>query len=240
MPTVRDIADALAGALDRERYAREGDPAGVWLDSDREVRRLALRLEPGRAPYGWAENVDAVVLHRPFGVWPARLPARFGVLAVHRALDDRLSVGTDPALVAALGWELEPEPLRRGGAEIGLIGRRRQTLADAVGAVERVLGGIEDAIGPEPESVEAVALVGAMTDALVDAAAERGAGLYVTGQIRKPARQAVERCGVRAVAVGQDRAEAWGLRRLGALVREAFPDVETVEQDLPPVKAPDA
>ena len=229
MPTVWDLADALADALDRPRYHAEGDPAGVWLASDREVRRLGLRLEAGRPPYPWADGLDAVLLHRPFGLWPARLPAGVGVLAAHRALDDRFSVGTDPALADALGLALDPDPLRRDGAPVGHVGRRRQSLAEAVGRVEAVLGGVEEAVGDGPETVEAVALAAAMTEALVEDAAARGAGLYVTGQIRKPARAAVERCGIRAVAVGQDRAEAWGLRQIGALVRAAFAGVEVVE-----------
>ncbi len=234
MPTVHDLADALAPALDRARYHREGDPAGVWLASDRDVRRIGLRLEAGRPPYAWADGLDAVLLHRPFGLWPARLPAGVGVLAVHRSLDDRLSVGTDPALLDALGLVPDDEPLRRRGAPIGHVGRRRQSLADAVAAVVAALGGVEEAVGPEPDVVEAVALAGAMTAELVEDAAARGAGLYVTGQIRRPARAAVEACGMRVVAVGQDRAEAWGLRQIGRLVQARWPEVEVVEVDLPP------
>lgn len=67
MPTVRDFADRFAAALDRPRYRREGAPAGVWLGSDREVRRLGLRLEAGRAPSPWAEGFDTVVLRGASG-----------------------------------------------------------------------------------------------------------------------------------------------------------------------------
>ena len=234
-PTVHDLADRLAPVLDRERYHREGDPAGVWIASDRPVRRLGLRLEAGRAPFGWAEGLDAVLIHRPFGLWPARLPPGLGVVAVHRALDDRASVGHTPALAAALGLDPDPEPLVRGGNAVGLVGRLAAApLAEAVGRVEAELGGSEDALGDGPEAVEAVALVGAMTDELVREAAERGVGLYVTGQLRKPARAAVQETGLKVLAVGQDRAEAWGLRWLGRLVRAEWPQVEVVESGLPP------
>ena len=231
--TVRDLEDALAPHLDLERYRREGDPTGVWLGSDRDVRRLGLRLEAGRPPYDWADGLDAVLVHRPFGLWPAMLPAGLGVLAAHRALDDLHSVGHNPALAAALGLEADDDPLMRGGNRIGTVGRLEPVaLEDAVARVEAELGGLEDATGPEPETVEAVALVGAMTDELIEDAAGRGVGLYVTGQVRWKAAPAAERCGVRVVAVGQGRAEAWGLRRLGALLAEAF-DLEVVESDLP-------
>ena len=233
-PTVQDLADQLAPTLDRERYYREGDPAGVWIASDRPVQRLGLRLEAGRAPFDWAEGLDAVLIHRPFGLWPARLPDGLGVIAVHRALDDHASVGHTPVLARALGLAPDPEPLMRGGNAVGLVGRTdRQPLAEAVGRVEAELGGSEDALGDGPETVEAIALVGAMTDELVREAAERGVGLYVTGQLRKPARAAVEETGLRALAVGQDRAEAWGLRWLGRLIQAEWPGVEVVESGLP-------
>ena len=40
MPTVHDLADHLAPLTDRACYHREGDPAGVWIGSDREVSTL--------------------------------------------------------------------------------------------------------------------------------------------------------------------------------------------------------
>ena len=233
-PTVRQIADALAPDLDRARYHREGDPAGVWLDSPRPVRRLGLALEAGRAPYPWAETVDAVLLHRPFGLWPARLPDGLGVLAVHRVLDDRFALGPNGRAAEALGAAADAEPLFRDGRDVGRVGRWAPVpLAEAERRVRSEWGGTEAAVGEGPREVGAVAFVGAMTAGLVEAAAERGVGLYVTGQLRKPGVAAVERHGVRVLAVGQDRSEAWGLRQIGALVRAAFPAVETVEVGLP-------
>lgn len=233
MPTVHALADALAPVLDRDRYHRDGDPAGVWVASDREVRRLGLRLDAGPPPYTWSDGLDALLIHRPYGLWPARLPHGLGVLAVHRALDECLSVGTDPALASALGLVLDEEPLYRDGRTVGHVGRRRQSMGEAVASVEAALGGADETLGVGPEAVEAVALVSAMTAELVTDAAARGVGLYVTGQIRKPAIQAVAAYGIRVLAVGQDRAEAWGLRRLGVLIRERWPEVEVVASDLP-------
>ena len=235
MPTVHDLADLLAGPLDRARYHAEGDPAGVWLASDREVRRLGLRLEPGRPPYDWAAAFDAVLLHRPFGLWPARWPDGVGVVAAHRALDDRFAIGLNPDVATSLGLAPDPEPLRRDGTAIGLVGRLPEAacLGDLADRVAAEFGGIDEALGEGPEATAAVALVGAMTDALVADAAARGAGLYVTGQIRGPAREAVHRCGIRAVAVGQGRAEAWGLRCLGRLIRERWPEIDVDAAALP-------
>lgn len=232
-PTVADLAAHLAGPTDAERHARDGDPAGVWIASDRPVRRLGLRLEAGPPPYAWADGLDAALLHRPFGLWPARLPAGVGVLAYHHALDDRLSVGDNPALAAALGAAPEAGPLERDGAPVGLVGALPAPLAyaDVLGRLADALGGVEGTAGPEPDGpVARIALVGAMTEALVTAAAERGVQVYVTGQVRQPGVAAAERLGVRVVAVGQGRGERWGLRHLGRLVRERWPAVTVVDR----------
>ena len=235
-PTVAQIAASLAEATDADRYWREGDPVGVWLDSPRPVRRLGLRLEAGRAPYAWAEAVDAVLLHRPFGLWPARVPDGLGALAYHRALDERFAVGHSPALARALGLEPEGEPLTRGGKTVGLVGALPAPLAaaDALDRLADVLGGVDRTVGPDPggaAAVARVALVGAMTEELVEEAAERGVGVYVTGQVRQPGVTPAEACGVVVVAVGQERAERWGLLHLGRLVAERWPGVEVVDLD---------
>ena len=242
MPTVRDLADHLAPHLDRERYHREGDPAGVWMDSGRSVERLVLRLDAGPPPYRWASGADAVLIHRPFGLWPAALPESVGVLAVHRALDDRHSIGVNPTLAEALDLDPDDEPLRRDGNAMGLIGqvRQRRSVADMLEAIRREFGGIEETWGDVASApAPAVALAGAMTDAMVRDAAARGAAVYLTGQLRKPGREAARQTGTLAVAVGQDRAEAWGLRRLSSLLRERWPHLDIAESDLPPL-APEA
>lgn len=235
MPLLADLADHLAPSLDRKRYHAEADPAGVWIASNRPVKRLVLRLEPGMPPYDWVEGVDAVLIHRPFGLWPACLPEGVGVIAAHRALDDRLSLGVNPALAEALGLAPEGAPFRYKERDIGMVSRLAEPLPGeaVVARIEAELGGVEAARGPVPELVEAVALMGAMTSELVAQTAERGAAIYVTGQLRPSTFEAVEASGMHVVAVGKARAEAWGLRHLARLIRERWPEVEVVESGLP-------
>ena len=232
MPSLSELAAHLAPLLDAERYTREGDPAGVWIASERPVRQLALRLDAGRAPYTWAEGLDAVLLHRPFGLWPARLPPSLGVLAYHRALDDELAIGSR-AFARSLGLDLDDEPLRRGGTAIGLVGTRPQpvALSDALDELGTAFGGWEETLNMDDgRPVRRVALANAMTDALVRNAAARDVDLYVTGQVRKPAREAVAQTGIAVVATGQSRAEAWGLREIGRQLVVRWPELAIVDQ----------
>jgi putative NIF3 family GTP cyclohydrolase 1 type 2 len=233
-PLLSDIADHLAGPTDADRYAERGDPAGVWVASDRPVRRLGLALDAGKPPYPWADGLDAVLIHRPFGLWPAHMPIGVGVLAYHAALDDRFSTGVNPDLSTTLGLAPDDEPLRRDGNPIGLIGRMPEPVSvqELFTRVRKAFGGIAGVWGAPMGETAALAHAGAMTEALIRDAAERGAGLYLTGQLRKPARQAVFDTGIVAIEVGQDRTEWWGLRRLGALVQERWSDISLIE--LPP------
>lgn len=231
-PTLSDLARELAPLLNADRYAREGDPAGVWMASDRPIRQLAIRLEAGRVPYDWAEDVDAVLIHRPFGLWPARLPDGLGVLAYHRALDTELAIGSLP-MADTLDLAIDESPLRRDGNVIGFVGTLRHPapLPHVLRQLEVTFGGSEEALNTEGERpVKRIALVNAMTDALIRDAATRKADLYLTGQVRGPARQAVDQAGIAVVAVGQDRAEAWGLREIGQRLRTRWPELAIVDQ----------
>ena len=235
MPTVAGIAAHLSALTDAARYAAQGDPAGVWLDSRRPVQRLGLALDAGKPPYAWADGLDAVLVHRPFGLWPARLPAGVGVLAYHAALDDRFSTGINPDLSAALGLTPDDEPLRRDGLPVGFVGRMPEPVPvqELFQRVRQAFGSIAGVWGAPMGETAALAHAGAMTEPLVRDAAGRGAGLYLTGQLRKPARQAVFDTGLVAIEVGQDRTEWWGVRRLGALVQARWPEIELVEIGAP-------
>ena len=57
---------------------------------------------------------------------------------------------------------------------------------------------------------------------------ERGADLYVTGQLRQPGRVAMLDTGIGVIAVGQKRGEMWGLRALAHLLQERFSEMEAV------------
>ena len=227
-PTLDALAAALAEHVDAARGWREGDPAGVWIASDRPVRRLGLRLEAGRAPYPWAESLDAVLLHRPFGLWPARVPEGVGALAYHGGLDREIWTGD--VLLRALGATPEAEPLRRDGQPIGTVSDLNAPVSwEELAARLAAEVGVEQAEAPGQEPVARIAVVGAMTEALVEDAAARGATVYVTGQIRKPGRAALARTGLGVIATGQAASEWWGLRWLGAIVRQRWPGVEVVE-----------
>lgn len=196
----------------------------------RPVARLGLALEPWDGLAAWVreERLDAVFLHRPWGLAPGALPPGTGLLASHRPFDERLTTGMNPALAARLGMA-GPEPFgERGGRPLGMIGSVvRQPFAEFLARVSGEFGGVEAAEPPRGEEVARVAAANAMTDGLVREAAGRGADVYLTGQLRAPARAAVAAAGIGVVAAGHRRAEEWGLRELARLLRERLPGLAT-------------
>ncbi len=94
--------------------------------------------------------------------------------------------------------------------------------------MRRIFEGLEATVDGDRAAIARVAVVGAMTDALVREAAGRGADLYVTGQLRMPAGAAVTETGLAVVAVGHGRSEVWGLRALGEALRERWPGLRVV------------
>jgi NIF3 (NGG1p interacting factor 3) protein/YacP-like NYN domain-containing protein len=182
------------------------------------VARAALALEP--SPWIGEAGLDAVVLHRPWGLEPVD---GVTVVAAHEALDHELTPGAGGARVAAALGLRGVEPL----GTLGLVGaveapdRWRERLELCFGGLERWRAG---AGAP----VRRVALVGALRPALVEAAVAVGADLYVTGQWRPGAHAAIEATGLAVAAAGHARVEHWALRTLAGLLRAELPAVEVL------------
>lgn len=223
MPTLAALAAFIGGVVDADAFPAE--PPIVFAASDRPVRRLGLALEPGPGLARWvnADRLDAVFLHRPWGVADAGLPTDVGILASHAAFDHRLTVGWNPDLARGLDLR-DPRPFgEKDGRAIGMLGDVDPVdPAILIGRVVRLFGGMEEVLPGRAEVVRRVAVAGAMTDALVRAAAGSGAELYVTGQVRPPGLRAAARSGIGIVAVGHARGEAYGLRLLAGMIGRSF------------------
>lgn len=212
------LAAHLVGLLGADDAPGSG---GVWRAGRRPVARLGLALDPSPAVVEWTrrERVDALFLHRPWKLDVDALPPEVMVLWSHLPFDERMTVGHNPYLAAALGMTGTAPFGERDGRPLGMIGGITHASAeDVLAAVRRVFGGMESFEGGARGTVWRIAAVGAMTDALVRAAHAAGADLYLTGQLRAPAARAVVETGIAVAAVGHRRSEQWGLRTLAGLI----------------------
>ena len=206
----------------------------VFRPFGRSVSRLGLALEPWPGLPEWvaSEQLDALFLHRPFKLDTEALPEDIGVLASHLPFEERLALGFNPRLADAMEMtNLEPIGQRKG-RPLGMLGAiPPQTVAAFYRSVSDTFGGLEDARTCVRNEVTKVAVVGAMTGDLMREASERGAEVYVTGQMRPPAREALLDTGLGIIVVGHRRSETWALRALSHVLRERFSDLKVI---LPP------
>ena len=185
--------DALARDLDGE----------VLLPSRGPVARLGLALEVDPDVVAWAraERIDALWAHRTHDL-PKGLLDGLGVVGSHDAFDAAI-----PGWLAAAAGLRNPAPLMDDPR--ALVGQCPEDLRDRVRAL---IGGEDDFVpGDEEEPLFVGIVAGAMTDSLVRAADEEGAGLYVTGQWRLPAADAVAETAMAVQVCGHERLERWAL-----------------------------
>ncbi len=207
------------------------DQNGVYLASPRLIARFGLALEPwaGLAEWVSAEQLDALFLHRPWQLQPGQLAADIGVLAYHLAFDENLTLGFNTRLATVFGMSKLEVLGEKQGRPIGMIGDiPTQSFASYCCCVDEVFGGYDEACADGNHEVSRVAIVGAMTDMLVREAASRGADVYITGELRKPAQAAVLETGIGIVGVGHRRCEEWGLRALAGLLGDRWSRLEVL------------
>ncbi len=229
MPTLDELVDFLDQLLHADHHP--DDVGGVYVTSTRPIGRVGLALEPWPEIGAWAqaERLDAVFLHRPWQLDAGTLPPGIGVIAYHRAFDERLALAFNLELAAALGMsELEVFGTK-DGRPIGMLGEvAQQDVAIYSRRLETVFGGLDRIAAGNRRDVTRVVVAGAMTDALVREAARRKADMYVTGQWRQPAEATVAATGIAVVVTGHRRSEAWGLRQLAQLMEEHWSGLQVI------------
>ncbi|QKZ12089.1 Nif3-like dinuclear metal center hexameric protein [Spirosoma sp. KUDC1026] len=235
---IDDIAQFLHQQFAVNRYPAS-EAGGVFRPTNKPVQRLGLALEPWPGLENWAlmNNLDAIWLHRPWQLDPSVLPA-LGILTNHLPFDETLTMGYNPSLAQALGATSPLVPLGfkqattdTGNAlpqrAVGMLFEADTHEFDAwLKEISQQFRGYDRAEAGHQTMISRVAVVGAMTDKLIQEAADQGVQLYVTGQYRKPAQDAVNQTGMAVVAVGHRRSEEWGMQALAALLRTHWPTLE--------------
>ena len=239
MISPNNLANFLDQYLETAKYADEAPL--VHRQFGRSLRRLGMALEawPGLPEWAAAEKLDAVFLHRPYKLELDALPEDIGILASHLPFEEKLALGYNLRLATALEMTRLETLGHRKGRSLGMIGCvPPQTVGAFYQSVKETFGGREDARTCERNEVTKVAVVGAMTAELMHEASKRGAEVYVTGQMRRPAREAILDTGLGIVIVGHRRSEQWALSVLANVLRERFCGLKIVLAKEPVVQLP--
>ncbi|CCH51666.1 UPF0135 protein [Fibrisoma limi BUZ 3] len=229
---LREFIAFLDQCFATDRYAASEQGGIYWPAKEKAddlfIKRIGLALEPWPGIYEWIveKHLDVLWLHRPWKLEIERVSHNVSVLYHHLPFDETLTMGYNLRLAQTLkmsnpeeiGYKQTVDLPRRA---IGMLGQT--PMADVIDwsqMVEGVFGGYDQVHQGSQPGIGRIAIVGAMNEALIREAADRGAGLYLTGEYRKSAQTAVEETGISVIAVGHRRSEEWGLRALADLLRE--------------------
>ena len=228
--TVHDITAFLDQYLEAHAYPEEKANGLFYTPKDykdQAIRKIGVALEPPQTLPSWIQNrrLDAVFLHRPWGL---ASDLDVPVIAYHLAFDEHLTLGYNLRLATLLGLEQVEILGYKEGRPIGMIADFESSLEQASEQFKTIFGGLESQHIRAEVKPERIAVVGAMNKKLVREAHERGATLYLTGQYREHAEEAVQETDMNIIAVGHQRSERWGLRALAGLLRERFAGLDVL------------
>lgn len=226
---VDDLALFLDELFEAERFEPE-ERGGVYRPSERPIRRLGLALEPWPELLGWVrrQRLDALWLHRPWRL-AEEVVDGVGVVSHHLPFDEKLTTGYNTRLADTLGVRRLEVLGRKRGRPIGMLGDVRPLeWEQLVRSVSEAFGGVDLADAGGQGEIARVAVVGAMSDAVVREAARRGAQAYLTGEWREPGARAVTETGIGVICIGHRRSEEWGMRALAAILGERWAGLECV------------
>ena len=228
-PTLAQIAAYLDRALGSERFPH--DQESIYHASTSPIVRIGLAVEPWPGIEHWVQQqrLDALFLHRPWKLDKKKLPEHIGILASHLPFDATLTFGFNPRLAQALSM-VNPIPFAyKDSIPLGMRGTIEPTTTeDFLATLTQIFGRAPTVQDIFSDSIEHIALVGAMNDTLIREAASHGVQLYLTGQFRPSAARAVQETEMTVAEIGHAEGEWWGLRALAGLLRERWANLDVL------------
>ncbi len=225
------IASYLDSILESSHFPN--DQNGIYRFSSRPVHRIGLAIEPWSNIGEWVkrQHLDALFLHRPWQLDLQTLPEDVGILAYHLAFDLTLTFGWNTRLASALGIS-NPTPFAyKESIPYGMFGDiPPSTLNDVSATLAGIFGTAPSIETRYTETVHRLAVVAAMTDALIREAATHSIDLYITGQFRQSARNAVQQTNMNVTIIGHAAGEQWALRTLATMLKERWAELSIVTQ----------
>lgn len=243
--TVRELADLLDRRFPRALSCEwDNDGLQVTPDPDAPVTGVLLALDPCDAAIAEAEKTgcNVILTHHPLIFDPlAPVPPDGGIARRIRRLlasgissischtrADAAEGGLNDYLAGLLGLS-DVVPFADGIPRVGTL---REPLSPEE-AISFVLGaaGLPRAqyAGNPPKTVFRIAVCGGAGKDYLQAAAEAGADLYLTGELSYHARLDANDLPLLAAEVGHDQSEGHASRLFGSFLADAAPALRTVD-----------
>ena len=216
---------------------RDYCPNGLHVEGRPEIRRIATGVTASLELLLAAEagGADAVLVHHGYfwrgedarvtGLRRARLKFLIehdlNLFAFHLPLDAHAEVGNNVQLARHLGWLPET---RFGEQDLAMLGRvaRPCTLSAFAAHLAARLGRTPLVVGGDAREIRTAAWCTGAAQGYFEAAIERGADVYVSGEISEQTVHLARESGVAYVAAGHHATERYGIAALGAHLAARF------------------
>ncbi|MEE4278831.1 MAG: Nif3-like dinuclear metal center hexameric protein [Halieaceae bacterium] len=234
--TLRSYCDEL---LDASKF-RDYCPNGLQVEGKITVARLATAVTANQsvldAAVAW--GADALLVHHGYfwrgedapvvGMKKRRLAtllhADMNLFAYHLPLDAHATLGNNAQLGARLGFPAGEALNLEDPTAVGTIAALPEArgLRDLCRDLQALTGREPLLIGDAERRVCNVAWCTGAAQGYIDLAAERGAELYISGEVSEPTVHAAREQGVAYIAAGHHATERYGVQALGAHLAETF------------------
>lgn len=216
---------------------------GLQVEGKREVRRVVVGVSASEKLFSAAikRNADAIIVHHGLfwrynssplivGILKERLrklmSRDISLLAYHLPLDAHPQIGNNVLLARALGLkEVELRPLKGSpNPPLMAVGNldHHVSFEGFCRFADEILGSSGVALRLAKFEVKRVAIVSGGGSSHWEDAAEAGAELLITGEIKESAVRAAEEVGINLYGGGHYNTEKWGIRALGEEITREF------------------
>jgi len=243
---LREVVSFLDETLLVDKF-RDYGVNGLQVEGSPEVDRVVTGVSANMDLLQKAAEVgaDLVVVHHGL-VWgggidrvTGALARRLGFLLEHRIslaayhlpLDAHARLGNNVGLADAIGLGAQREPFGDvRGTALGLAGAWSTPLTKEE-AIGRIGAGVCNGESPRfvfpygPSAVRKVGLCSGAASDLIEAAAQTGCDLFVTGELAERAGDLAKELQITLVAAGHYATEVFGPMRLADELRMRFPSV---------------
>jgi len=241
---LRDVIGYLDATLEIDRF-KDYAPNGLQVEGALEIDHVVTGVSANAELISRAIELgaDLIVVHHGL-VWGPGLSKIAGPLAqrlklllgndvslaaYHLPLDKHARLGNNVGLADALALGVKREAFGEvRGTALGLAGSWSTPLSreDAIG---RIAGGVCSGASPRfvfphgPATVRKVGICSGAASDLLEAAAEAGCDLFLTGELAERAGDLAKELQITLVAAGHYATEVFGAMRLADELRMKFP-----------------
>jgi dinuclear metal center YbgI/SA1388 family protein len=243
---LREVVGYLDETLEAARF-RDYAPNGLQVEGSAEVERVVTGVSASAELISRAVEVgaDLIVVHHGL-IWGGGLASIAGPMrqrlklllgndvslaAYHLPLDKHARLGNNAGLADALGLDNRSAFGDVRGVALGLAGTFAAPLSKA-DAIARICAGVCNGAPPRfvfpygPDAVRKVGICSGAASDLLEAAAQAGCDLFLTGELAERAADLAKELQITLVAAGHVATEVFGPMRIADELRTAFPGLD--------------